>query len=148
MRKILFFLLSGIAVFACKTYTEDDKIGFDKTIRMYIKKNNLSLDRTSSGLYKKRVSDGKGQIIHYTDSVSISYQGKLLSGKLFDNQKSPQTMAIRDLISGWKEVLVGARKGDEWIMIIPPQLGYGQNKLDKIPENSILVFTMKIEDVK
>jgi FKBP-type peptidyl-prolyl cis-trans isomerase len=34
------------------------------------------------------------------------------------------------------------------MMIIPPQLGYGQNKLDDIPVNSILVFKMKIEDVK
>jgi FKBP-type peptidyl-prolyl cis-trans isomerase len=71
-----------------------------------------------------------------------------LNGQIFDNQKSPQIMAIRDLIAGWKEVLIGARKGDEWMMIIPPQLGYGQNKLDDIPVNSVLVFKMKIVDVK
>jgi FKBP-type peptidyl-prolyl cis-trans isomerase FkpA len=145
----LITLFSLIFIFSsCKTYTEEDKIGFDKTIQTYIKKNNLSLEKTSSGLYKKRVSKGDGPKIHYTDSISITYQGKLLSGKLFDNQTSPQKMAIRDLIAGWKEVLIGARKGDEWIMIIPPQLGYGQNQLDDIPVNSILVFKMKIEDVK
>jgi FKBP-type peptidyl-prolyl cis-trans isomerase len=33
-------------------------------------------------------------------------------------------------------------------LIIPPQLGYGQNKLDDIPINSILVFEIKIEGVK
>jgi FKBP-type peptidyl-prolyl cis-trans isomerase len=148
MRNLLYFLLIVVAFSACKTYTEDDKIGFDKKIKNFIKKNNLSLDKTSSGLYKKRISTGEEQLIHYTDSVSITYQGKLLNGKIFDNQKSPQTMAIRDLIAGWKEVLIGARKGDEWMMIIPPQLGYGQNKLDDIPVNSILVFKMKIEDVK
>ncbi len=148
MRNLICYLLIAVAFSGCKTYSEDDKIGFDKKIKNFIKKNNLSLDKTSSGLYKKRISTGDGKLIHYTDSVSITYQGKLLNGKLFDFQNSPQTMAIRDLIAGWKEVLIGARKGDEWMMIIPPQLGYGQNKLDDIPVNSILVFKMKIEDVK
>jgi FKBP-type peptidyl-prolyl cis-trans isomerase FkpA len=148
MRNLIYYLLIVVAFSGCKTYSEDDKIGFDKKIKNFIKKNNLSLDKTSSGLYKKRISIGDGQLIHYTDSVSITYQGKLLNGKLFDYQTSPQTMAIRDLIAGWKEVLIGARKGDEWMMIIPPQLGYGQNKLDDIPMNSILVFKMKIEEVK
>ena len=148
MRNLIYYLLIVVAFSGCKTYSEDDKIGFDKTIKNFIKKNNLSLNKTSSGLYKKRISNGDGQIIHYTDSVSITYQGKLLNGKLFDHKTSPQTMAIRDLIAGWKEVLIGSREGDEWMMIIPPQLGYGQNKLDDIPVNSILVFKMKIEDVK
>jgi FKBP-type peptidyl-prolyl cis-trans isomerase len=148
MKKILWFLLLGIVINACKTYTEEDKISFDKTIRNYIKKNKLSIDKTSSGLYKKRIVSGNGQIVHYTDSVSITYQGRLLNGKLFDNQRSSKTMAVRDLIAGMKEVLIGSKLGDEWMMIVPPQLGYGQNKLNDIPENSILVFKMKIEDVK
>jgi FKBP-type peptidyl-prolyl cis-trans isomerase len=148
MRIFLSFLVFTFVVSACKTYSEEDKNGFDKTIKVYIKQNDLLLQKTSSGLYKKLISKGEGRILKYADSVSISYKGKLLSGKLFDNQTLPKTFAIRDLIAGWKEVLVGARKGDEWMMIIPPQLGYGQNKLDDIPVNSILVFKMKIENVK
>ena len=148
MRIFLFFFIPIIVLCSCKTYTEEEKVSFDQTIKNYIKKTNLSLQKTASGLFKKRISQGEGRIIKYTDSVSITYQGKLLNGNLFDNQKSPQTLAIHDLIAGWKEVLVGARKGDEWLMIIPPQLGYGQNKLDNIPVNSILVFKMKIENVK
>jgi FKBP-type peptidyl-prolyl cis-trans isomerase len=148
MRIATCFLLFAIVISACSTYSDEDKFGFDKTIQNYIKKNSLSLQKTASGLYKKRISTGEGQLIHYTDSVSITYQGKLLNGQIFDDQKSPQIMAIRDLIAGWKEVLIGARKGDEWMMIIPPQLGYGQNKLDDIPVNSVLVFKMKIVDVK
>jgi len=147
--KKLFTLFSLMVIFSsCKTYTEEEKAGFDKAIKKYIRHNDLTLQKSSSGLYKKLISRGNGQNIHYTDSVSITYEGRLLNGKLFDNQKTPQTLAIRDLITGWKEVLVGARKGDEWMMILPPQLGYGQNKLDVIPVNSILVFKMKIKDVK
>ena len=99
-------------------------------------------------MYKKHITTGNDRIIRYADSIRISYEGKLLNGTIFDKQTTPQTLAIRDLIAGWKEVLLGAREGDEWMIIIPPQLGYGQNKLDDIPVNSILIFKMKIVDVK
>jgi FKBP-type peptidyl-prolyl cis-trans isomerase FkpA len=148
MKHFLGFLTILFLLGACKTYSEDDKVGFDNTIKKYIKKNKLTLRKTSSGLYKQRISKGDGQMIHYTDSVSITYEGKLLNGKVVDKQTRPQTLAIRDLIAGWKEVLLNANKGDEWIMILPPQLGYGQNKLTDIPVNSILIFKMKIEEVK
>jgi FKBP-type peptidyl-prolyl cis-trans isomerase len=147
--KRLITLFSLIMILSsCKTYSKEDKIGFDKSIKKYIQKNNVSIQKTSSGLYKKRLSQGVGQIVHFTDSVSVTYTGKLLNGKIFDRQTTPQTFSIRGLIAGWKEALVGSRIGDKWLLIIPPQLGYGQNKLDDIPINSILVFEIKIEGVK
>ena len=148
MKNFLRFLILTLLISACQTYTEQEKEGFDKTIKHYLKKNNLSLQKTSSGLYKKHITTGNDRIIRYADSIRISYEGKLLNGTIFDKQTTPQTLAIRDLIAGWKEVLLGAREGDEWMIIIPPQLGYGQNKLDDIPVNSILIFKMKIVDVK
>jgi FKBP-type peptidyl-prolyl cis-trans isomerase len=82
MRIFLSFLVFTFVVSACKTYSEEDKNGFDKTIKVYIKQNDLLLQKTSSGLYKKLISKGEGRILKYADSVSISYKGKLLSGKL------------------------------------------------------------------
>ena len=147
--KTFFSLFSAFLILtSCETYSEKDKLGFDKEIKTYLKKKNLVLEKTNSGLYKKTISKGTGSYIQYTDSVSITYQGKLLNGKVFDYQMNPQTFAIRDLIAGWKETLLSSKKGDEIIMIIPPQLGYGSNKLDDIPMNSILYFEMKIVDVK
>ena len=147
--KKLIVLFSLMFVFAaCETYSEQDKIGFDKEIKAYLKKEHLDLVKTSSGLYSKKIKKGEGNYVQYTDSVSITYYGKLLNGKTFDYQVKPQTFAIRDLIAGWKEVLLSSKKGDEITMIIPPQLGYGSNKLDDIPVNSILYFEMKIVDVK
>jgi FKBP-type peptidyl-prolyl cis-trans isomerase FkpA len=147
--KNLIILLSLLFAFsACETYSENDKLRFDKEIKAFIKKKKLSLEKTTSGLYKKTVSKGTGSYVQYTDSVSITYQGKLLNGQVFDYQVKPQTFAIRDLIAGWKEALLSAKKGDEIIMIIPPQLGYGTNKLEDIPINSILYFEMKIVDIK
>jgi FKBP-type peptidyl-prolyl cis-trans isomerase FkpA len=57
-------------------------------------------------------------------------------------------MLAKDLIGGWKETLVQAKKGSEIQMILPPQLAYGDNKLSQIPENSILFFELKIWEIK
>ena len=87
-------------------------------------------------------------MIQCRDSVSISYKGKLLNGRIFDYTKEPLTFAVKGLIGGWKEALLSCKKGSEVLMIIPPQLGYGNHKLDDIPQNSILFFEMKVWNVK
>lgn len=144
MKRLLFFA-SLLFIFAsCNTYSDQELEGFDKEIQAYIKKNKLDLDASPSGLYFKITKEGDGRLIQYTDSVSISYKGKLLNGRIFDYTKEPLTFAVKDLIGGWKEALLSCKKGSEVVMIIPPQIGYGNHKLDDIPQNSILYFEMKV----
>jgi FKBP-type peptidyl-prolyl cis-trans isomerase len=71
-----------------------------------------------------------------------------LSGKLVDIQTKPITFAVKDLIMGWKEALIMSQNGSEISMIIPPSLGYGDHKLEQIPQNAILSFDLKVWDVK
>jgi FKBP-type peptidyl-prolyl cis-trans isomerase FkpA len=147
MRKIKQFLIIFLFV-SCSTYSEQEIQDFDSEISSYIKKNKLKFIKSSSGLYYHLKKNGEGKFIQYTDSVSITYSGFLLNGKRFDNQKNPITFAVRDLIAGWKEVLLMCKKGSEIKMILPPTIAYGNNILDDIPQNSILKFDMKVWDVK
>lgn len=147
--KRLFLIASILLILsACKTYSDNDIEGFDKEIQAYIKKNKLDLAVSPSGLYFKITEEGSGRLIQYTDSVSISYKGKLFNGRIFDYTKEPLTFAVKGLISGWKETLLSCKQGSEVVMILPPQLGYGNHELDDIPQNSILYFEMKVWDVK
>ena len=148
MKRFLFIASLLFILSACKTYSDQDIEGFDKEIQAYIKKNKLDLDASPSGLYYKITREGEGRMIQYTDSVSISYKGKLLNGRIFDYTKEPLTFAVKGLIGGWKETLLSCKNGSEVLMIIPPQLGYGNHKLDDIPQNSILYFEMKVWNVK
>ena len=124
--KNLLFLIVPIIITACSTYSDQDLSSFDSTIKKYIARNKLKLDKTDSGLYFKTTA-GTGKKIRYQDSVSISYTGKLLSGKLVDIQKTPITFAVKNLIMGWKEALIMSQNGSEITMIIPPNLGYGDH---------------------
>ena len=133
---------------ACTTYSDQYLTSFDKTIQAHVAKKKLKLIKTDSGLYFKITKMGSGRNIRYQDSVSISYTGKLLSGKLVDIQTKPITFAVKDLIMGWKEALIMSQNGSEISMIIPPNLGYGDHKLEQIPQNAILSFDLKVWDVK
>jgi peptidylprolyl isomerase/FKBP-type peptidyl-prolyl cis-trans isomerase FklB len=52
------------------------------------------------------------------------------------------------VVPGWTEALQRMKVGDEWILYVPPALGYGeQGQGADIPPNSVLVFRIKLLDV-
>ncbi len=142
--KYLSYLFLSLLFIGCKTYSDDDLVTFDQQINNYIKKNHLKCNKTESGIYYEIEKEGKGDLIQYTDNVSFTYRGELLNGTVFDNQKKPISFNVKDLIAGWKEILLENKPGAKIFMIIPPNLGYGDNDLDDIPKNSVLVFNMEI----
>ena len=143
---ILILLLSIFA--GCQTYSENDKAKFDKDIRAYLKKQNKKCQRTPSGLYYTIIHPGEGEFIRYKDIVSFTYTGKFLSGETFDVQKKPVEFEVSKLILGWKEVMFELKPGAKVFMVLPPQLAYGDRKLNDIPPHSTLVYEMEIIGVK
>lgn len=53
-------------------------------------------------------------------------------------------MQGRTLILGWQVVLRLMRPGDEWLVYIPAELGYGEKAVGPIPANSALVFRIAL----
>lgn len=145
MKTLIYSILSILLVTSCSTYSESEIDAFDKQIESYIKKNHLKLTKSNSGLYYKVVEKGDGNFIQLTDTVKFTYTGKLIDETIFDQQKKPIQFKVKDLIACWKEVILSNKEGAELFLISPPQLGYGDRKLDDIPENSILIFNLKIE---
>lgn len=146
--KIGVFLVCALTLFACKTYSEEDKKNFDAQIKNYLKEKNISCERSESGLYYQIIEPGEGENIQYLDSVTFTYKGTFLDGNNFYSPKEPVTYAVKDLIGAWKEIMLELKPGAKAFLVAPPHLGYGDRKLDDIPENSILVFEMEIHAVK
>ena len=147
MRTLLCLLLILI-LGACSTYSDEDLKGFDKTIRKWIRQQNIQYKRTDSGLYYYFENKGQGQKIKYTDSVTVQFKGTLLDSTIFEIEKAPVTFAVNEVIIAWKEVLLMSERNAKIKIIVPPQLGYGNHKLDKIPQNSILFYEIEIIDIK
>lgn len=148
MRSLLVLFLIGLVVSSCKTYSDDDLKSFDKQIEDYLKKEKIDCKRSSSGLYYKIIQEGEGDPIIFTNVVSFTYKGSFLNGEVFDSQKEPVEFQVKQLIGAWKEIMLSLKKGGKAFLVAPPQLGYGDRKLDDIPPNSILVYEIEVHDVK
>lgn len=85
-----------------------------------------------------------------SDVVTFDYEGKLVTGETFDSsyeRGTPLTGPIDGFVPGFTEALKLMRPGDEWIVWIPPALGYGDRATGPIPANSVLRFKMALHSV-
>jgi FKBP-type peptidyl-prolyl cis-trans isomerase FkpA len=142
--KIIISLFFAVLIAGCNTYSEEELSEFDQEIQTYIAQNNLKCTKSNSGLYYQIKKEGVGSNIKYQDSIQFTYTSYLLDGTLVEDQKKPVQFAVKDLIAAWKEIALLVNSGSEVLLITPPQLAYGEHELDDIPQNSILIFDMKI----
>jgi FKBP-type peptidyl-prolyl cis-trans isomerase len=102
-----------------------------------------------SGLEYRIVSSGPAAGPHPGpgDEVKVNYEGKLLDGDVFDSsfqRGEPLDLPLDRVIPGWTEALELMRPGDEWMLYIPPNLGYRDKETGPIPPNSLLIFRVQL----
>jgi peptidylprolyl isomerase/FKBP-type peptidyl-prolyl cis-trans isomerase FklB len=103
-----------------------------------------------SGVQYKVLNAGPGTSRRPTpvDYVTVDYEGSLVNGQVFDGTKgSPVTYQLKTLIPGWIEVVQLMQEGDEWMVWVPPSLGYGAKAKPGIPAGSVLVFRLKLVSI-
>ena len=102
-----------------------------------------------SSLQYKIVTSGPADGAHprLSDEAKVHYEGKLVSGQVFDSSFErgvPADFPLDGLVQGWVEALQLMRPGDEWILYVPPSLGYGDEDKGPIPANSVLIFRIQL----
>ena len=107
---------------------------------------------TPSGIQYLVVKSGPATGPHPSgqDTVSLDYELKLLSGEVIDSSYArgePLTGPAGEFVPGFTEALELMRPGDEWIVWIPPQLGYGAEDKGPIPGNSVLRFRLALHSI-
>ena len=105
---------------------------------------------TPSGLKIIDVQIGTGREAVANTNVTVHYDGRLEDGKEFDSsRRRDQPFQFRlgagQVIKGWDEGLVGMKEGGKRQLVIPPELGYGQQGAGGvIPPNATLVFDVEL----
>jgi FKBP-type peptidyl-prolyl cis-trans isomerase len=107
---------------------------------------------TASGLQYFVLKSGPktGRTPVDSDRVKFDYEGKLTTGETFDSsfaRGEPLVGGVDKFVPGFTEALKLMRPGDEWIVWIPPQLGYGARAAGPIPANSVLRFRMALHEI-
>jgi peptidylprolyl isomerase len=107
--------------------------------------------KTADGLQYVITKPGKGPKPQSGQTVSVNYKGMLLSGKAFDDSAmrgGPAKFQVGTgrLIRGMDETLLDMQIGEHRTVIIPPELGYGDQSVGNglIPANSFLVFDLEL----
>ena len=84
------------------------------------------------------------------DLVRVHYEGSLIDGTVFDSsfeRGSPYVTTPEQVVPGWTEALQRMKVGDEWLLYVPPELGYGAQQSGRIPPHSVLVFRVQLLDM-
>jgi peptidylprolyl isomerase len=103
-------------------------------------------------LVVETVVDGDGDEVMAGDLLLADYTGVLWdSGEEFDSSWSRGEPAafgigVEAVIPGWDSGLVGQRVGGRVLLVIPPDLGYGDEGSGEIPGGATLVFVVDIRD--
>ncbi|MDR2094510.1 MAG: peptidylprolyl isomerase [Treponema sp.] len=87
--------------------------------------------------------------------VRVNYKGMFLSGEVFDSsdiQGGPLEFqaGVGLIIPGWEETVLDMKLGEKRLVVIPPELAYGERGAGggAIPENSFLVFEMELVGIR
>ncbi len=107
---------------------------------------------TPSGLQYQDTQIGVGPRPLMSQNVKVAYVGKFLDGHKFDGGLVDFTIGETGIIKGWnlgvggssKEGIDAMRVGGKRKIIVPPQLGYGDQPYSTIPGNSTLVFELEL----
>jgi peptidylprolyl isomerase len=105
-----------------------------------------------SDLVVETVVAGDGDEVEAGDLLLADYSGVLWdTGEEFDSSWSrgePAAFGIGTgaVIEGWDEGLVGQTIGSRVLLVIPPELAYGDEDTPAIPGGSTLVFVVDVRD--
>lgn len=108
---------------------------------------------TNSGLQYQDTVVGTGAVAKTGDTVTVHYTGTLEDGTVFDtsykrNQPFTFNLGAGRVIAGWDEGVVGMAVGGKRTLIIPPDLGYGNQAVGSIPAGSTLHFEVEVLEVE
>ncbi len=100
-----------------------------------------------SKLYYKKLKDGYGKPICYSDTPLISYSAKLLDAdqeiEIHSRNDEPISINLSDTIPGFAEGVMGMLVGEERILYIHPELAYGGLE-GRLGLNNIVIIDVEI----
>ena len=100
------------------------------------------------GLQYRVIAKGSGPSPANDDTVTVSYEGTLVDGTVFD-KADKATFPVGSVIPGWREALTRMKTGSQWKLFIPSDLAYGTHgRPPKIGPNSVLIFNVHLLSIE
>lgn len=154
MKNLLYLslLILSISITSCSKSTDEilSEIAAEneQTILDYLSDNNLTAEKTASGLYYIIDVPGGNERPTLASTVEVIYRGYFVDGVAFDAtpQGDSSVFPLSNVIAGWQEGIPLFGKGGSGVLLIPSALGYGTNGQGSIAPNEVLIFDINLID--
>lgn len=97
------------------------------------------------------LKEGSGPEARKSDTITVHYTGTFKDGTKFDSSLDRGkpfvfTLGSRNIIRGWNLGILDMRVGERRKLIIPSELGYGEEGAPggEIPPNATLIFEIEL----
>jgi FKBP-type peptidyl-prolyl cis-trans isomerase FkpA len=151
MKHLLSTLVILTLFISCSKDTEgtpDYTAQNDKEITDYIAKNNLTAEKSDSGLYYVINEPGTGVQPTSSSNVTVAYKGYYTNGNSFDKgSETGISFYLNQVIKGWTEGIPHFKTGGSGMLLVPAHLAYGSYDYRGIPGGSVLIFDVKLISV-
>ena len=111
--------------------------------------------QSEAGFQYRVVTEGEGEPYGKSGltgkDIFVNFRGTLPNGSEFtrSNQFGPQKIQLDETITGFSSALAMMRKGDKWVVFIPSDLAYGEQRhSSQIGPNQLLIFEIELVDVR
>lgn len=157
---LLFILLFSL-FFSGKSLSDDKMPGADNPATKELQRQDRDAElikekypnaiKTSSGLMYVVLKEGNGSVPARGALVEAHYTGRLVDGTKFDSsldRGQPFHFVVGKgyVIKGWDEAFLAMKKGEKRVLIIPPDLAYGERGAGSIPPGATLIFEVELID--
>lgn len=105
---------------------------------------------TESGLMYYDQAAGDGFSPEPTNKVRVHYAVWLSDGTVVEDTREDGDSVehwLDRMVKGWAEGVVSMKVGGRRILIIPPELGFGDVKMRKVPPNSTLIYDVELLEI-
>ncbi len=122
-------------------------------IAAFVDRVNWQAEVTPSGLWIVVKEKGEGTEIVAGSRVTYTYSSTLLDGTpcYESGEDAPKQVVMGQggIESGVEEGLGHLRQGSKAVLFIPPHLAHGNfGDREKIPGNSVLIYSLEIKEVR
>lgn len=160
-KSILVFAIALVSVFLLSIYfifglngrpTETSPVKLETKEEVVKIPEDLKIEDTEEGT-GEAVKEGDMVVIHYTgyleDPPGSGQAGAKFDSSLDSGQPFETPIGAGNVIKGWDLGVVGMKVGGKRRLIIPSELGYGeQGSGESIPPNSNLIFDLELLEIK
>ena len=106
-----------------------------------------AMTKLPSGLLLLDMEVGEGESADSGSTAQVGYTGYFTSGDVFDSGSFSFTVGAGQVVPGFDQGIAGMKVGGKRQLVIPSQLGYGDQDMGPIPGGSTLVFVVQLQSV-